>query len=283
MWMNIVGIYKITNIVNGKVYVGQTINFSKRQKDHLYRLISKKHRNPYLQKAFNKYGKDNFKIELITKCEVEKLDELENHYINEYDSMNKKYGYNLVTGGNEYRVFSEDVKRRMSLKKKGIKFTDEHKKRISESRKGIVYSKEIIEKGLLTKKEKLVHVGEKNPNALISDDIAEKIINELIENKSVNEIADKFYVSVDVVNNILYNKSYKHIMTNIRDSLKCRNTNLNESKIERAIQMYSEGISQNKISQELKISRNTLRKELKQRGLDTKVHKNQFVSTPIPR
>ena len=64
------GIYKITNKIDGKCYIGQSSNIKKRFKDHRYDLKYNKHDNPYLQNAYNKYGKDNFKFEIL--CEEKK-------------------------------------------------------------------------------------------------------------------------------------------------------------------------------------------------------------------
>ena len=281
--MSVIGIYKITNQINGKVYIGQTINYKKRSKAHFSYLVSNKHHNMYLQNAFNKHGKDAFAIELIKECSIDELDKLEIEHILEYNASNEVFGYNLIEGGQKYRFFSDDVKKRVSLKLKGRKFTDEHRKRISESQKGKLISKQAIEKMKFTKKKNGSHLGEKNPNALVSDNTAKEIVLSLLEGSSVKELSVKYETTTDTIYNIMYNKSYTHIMTDVRERLKSRTTENNEKKIEEAVQMYLDGHSQNKISQELKISRNTLRREFKKRNLDTKAHKNQFVSKLIPR
>ena len=88
-------IYKITNKVNNKVYIGITVDVKKRFTSHLNSRL-----NYPLYKAFNKYGKDNFKFEIIKECETR--DEacfLEKKYIAEYKSNIKKYGYNQTSGG----------------------------------------------------------------------------------------------------------------------------------------------------------------------------------------
>ena len=86
-------IYKITNTVNNKSYIGQTrqsIQF--RWNQH----TSKKD-NTYFHNAIKKYGKDNFNIEILEECDVSKLDEREIFYIAKYDTF--KNGYNLTIGG----------------------------------------------------------------------------------------------------------------------------------------------------------------------------------------
>ena len=54
------GIYKILNKSNGKCYIGSSCNLNKRKYQHFNSLMKNKHYNLYLQKSFNKYGKDNF-------------------------------------------------------------------------------------------------------------------------------------------------------------------------------------------------------------------------------
>lgn len=71
----ICGIYKIVNLVNRKILIGQSINITGRWYTHKWEAKNNKHDNPYFQKAWNKYGENNFKIEIITECPIEKLDE----------------------------------------------------------------------------------------------------------------------------------------------------------------------------------------------------------------
>lgn len=77
-------IYKIQNSVNGKFYVGSTINLSARRQEHFRDLTLNKHHSKALQRAFNKYGKDSFTFEIIEFVEDEtKLIEIEQFYIDE--------------------------------------------------------------------------------------------------------------------------------------------------------------------------------------------------------
>ncbi|HSH35485.1 GIY-YIG nuclease family protein [Schnuerera sp.] len=275
--MKIVGIYKITNLIDGKVYIGQTVNYNKRKKRHLSSLKNGNHHNEHLQRAFDKHGEDSFKIELIKKCNIEELDKLERYYIKELDACNHDKGYNMMYGGQRYRNFTKEVRLKMSEAGKGRKFTDEHKKKIGLAHKGRKLSQEHIIKISATKKKTKIHCGEKNPNALISDSVAKKIIMDLLANMAVKDIANKYQVSSDVVYNIMHNKSYSHIMPDVREELKNRTSVLQDEKIETAINLYLQGHSQNEISKTLNISRNTLRKELKARNINPQIHVNQYI------
>lgn len=90
-------IYKITNRVNGKVYIGQTrFTVEHRFKQHL-KNYNIEHRKQPLYKAFAEYGIENFIVEPIEKVDCDKLDEREIYWIAYYDSF--KNGYNANRGG----------------------------------------------------------------------------------------------------------------------------------------------------------------------------------------
>ena len=94
-------IYKITNLVNGKIYIGQTIQkIENRFQAHVQQAYSKNKPKYYLHNAILKYGEDNFIIEQIDKAEtVEELNQLEIMYIKFYKTNNPHYGYNMTKGG----------------------------------------------------------------------------------------------------------------------------------------------------------------------------------------
>jgi len=93
------GIYKITNNINNKVYIGQSINIEQRWKNHKH--FEKERENYPLYKAFQKYGINNFSFEIIEECEPEELNEKEEYWINYYDSYDN--GYNQTSGGDGRR------------------------------------------------------------------------------------------------------------------------------------------------------------------------------------
>lgn len=89
-------IYKITNTLNGKIYIGQTsTTIEQRWKQHIR--DSKRYLDRPLYRAFNKYGIDAFKIEIIEKCSSDKVNERECFWIAYYNSY--YYGYNATLGG----------------------------------------------------------------------------------------------------------------------------------------------------------------------------------------
>lgn len=90
----IVGIYKILNKVNNKVYIGSSYNIHKRFYDHLRNLRANKHINKHLQSSYNKYGESAFEFTIIVKIKKKILRKIEQIYINKYKSDNPKYGYN---------------------------------------------------------------------------------------------------------------------------------------------------------------------------------------------
>lgn len=67
------GIYKFTNLVNGKIYIGQSVDIERRLNEH------KRRNEQRIDKAIKKYGFENFNFEIIELCSPDKLDELENY------------------------------------------------------------------------------------------------------------------------------------------------------------------------------------------------------------
>lgn len=93
-----IGIYRITNIISGKVYIGSSKRLLDRKTDHIRDLTNNKHRNRYLQKAFNKYGADAFSYEILELREnTENLIYIENQWIKRCNSASASHGYNIRT------------------------------------------------------------------------------------------------------------------------------------------------------------------------------------------
>lgn len=153
------GIYIIENIVDKKKYVGSAKNFKKRWYTHKYALNNNTHDNSYLQKAWNKYGANNFNFKILEEVEHRNLIKREQHYIDLLDVCNRSIGYNLApTAGNTLGFkFTDESKLKMSLIKKdkpstrkNYKMSNETKEKIGEANKisqlGRIHTEETINK-----------------------------------------------------------------------------------------------------------------------------------------
>lgn len=96
----ICGIYKITNTLNGKCYIGQSVDIYKRWAEHKSNWMQSSQRNKCLYRAFRKYGIDNFTFEILQKCKKDKLDEREEYWIKKLNSFHG--GYNMNSGGHSH-------------------------------------------------------------------------------------------------------------------------------------------------------------------------------------
>lgn len=122
--INTAGIYYITNNINGKGYIGQSLMLHKRLMDHLYCSTRKSHKNRYpLYLALNKYGIENFELTIIESFEKDnntiqeqknKLNDLEVLYIKKYNTFGE--GYNQTIGGSSTSgyVFNDAVRKKLS-------------------------------------------------------------------------------------------------------------------------------------------------------------------------
>ena len=91
----ICGIYKISNIINGKFYIGSSKDINHRWREHLKQLRNFKHPNAHLQSSWEKYDDEEiFQLSIVEECIQDKLLEREQHYIDTTKCYNKKIGYN---------------------------------------------------------------------------------------------------------------------------------------------------------------------------------------------
>jgi len=140
------GIYKILNLINNKVYIGSTLHsLRKRWSHHKSALSNQTHRNPYLQKAWNKHGKSAFEFSIIEECDKnysqKLLREKEDYWMKFYDSQNPLKGYNLMTSA--FPTHSESSKLKTSEAMKGNKnpmygkkHSEETKRKMAAAQKG---------------------------------------------------------------------------------------------------------------------------------------------------
>lgn len=144
-WCNV--IYKFTNLVNNKIYIGQTRKrFRDRLSDHIWQMNNKP---CYFHKALQKYGLSNFDIEILEHCEnILDLNNLEIYWIDYYNSTNRDLGYNLTKGGSGKNLYingkkynhkdTVETKKKKSISAKLKWMDDDYRKRYKLSRKEYV-------------------------------------------------------------------------------------------------------------------------------------------------
>lgn len=141
------GIYQIRNIINGKVYVGQSINCKKRNREHFSQLKNNSHCCIRLQRSYFKHGASNFRFEVLEFCPADILTEREQFYM---DAARCTGMYNTAPAAGSLRGITKTPEQRLkiSLANKGKKKTAEMRAAMSASRKGQKRSAESIRKGI---------------------------------------------------------------------------------------------------------------------------------------
>jgi len=231
-------IYIIKNKVNNKVYVGQTIKtIVARFSQHKYYAETNRGKCLKLERAINKHGSENFYIEILDTSENQEVaNDLEKHYIKQYNSISQ--GYNIKEGGANGPLpqsvkdkisaaqlgelnhmygkhLTDETKQKISVKISGenhplygTHHSEETRKLISESNmgresvwKGTNLPKGTANKISQTRKEKKVAVGENNPAAKLNLNQVEEI-KLLIPQMKYKNIASKYEVSISTIQRI---------------------------------------------------------------------------------
>lgn len=181
--MKICGIYKITNLVNGKCYIGQAKDCYDRFSEHrsASRCPKDKAYNFNIHKAMRKYGINNFSFEIIEKCSKEELNEKEQYWVSYFDSY--RNGYNSTIGGQA--IYSELI-----------------------SKEHILKSTKILEE--LNKNQK----NENHPRAKLTKEQVIDIRTRYINGEKINTIYQDYqsiYPNYQCFKNVCTGRSYKTI------------------------------------------------------------------------
>ena len=257
-----IGIYKIVNKINGKVYIGQTgENFQRRYLFHNWKLCNNIHDNQHLQKSWNKYGKDNFQFEIVEELkDSSMLNDREIYWIKYYRENGNCY--NIQDGGQpkclhhyisaESRKHVGEINRQRML---GTKLSEETKHKMSESRKG-----------------KRVY----RHNDLLSDEQARQIKQMLVDGYSTYEIRIQLDIPYKAVNGILSSNTYSSIKVDgwneFRQNRKMskgkpignrhalRHNQKTDEEIVKIRQLYNKYQNISAVAKELNIGRGTVKK-----------------------
>jgi len=227
-------IYKTTNLLNGKIYIGQT----RKNNENYYgsgKLISK---------AIKKYGKDNFLKEILCRCNsLEELNKMEVYWISYYNSTNNDIGYNIEKGGasdhfvknrkNNKYIFTQKHKENISKGSKNKIITKKHRENIAKNHhdvsgeKNPMYNKKhsqtvkdfikelntgrVVSKdtrALLSSQRK----GEQNSNAKLTKNQVVEIRKKYLEDGlSLHELAKLYHVQYPCIHKIVQYKTWKNV------------------------------------------------------------------------
>ena len=134
-----IGIYKIISPSN-RIYIGQSIRLEERLLEY------KKQKNcngqPKLFNSFIKYGVENHKIEILEECTIEELNIKERYWQDFYNVITKGLNCILTNTTDKKAVFCLEVRKKMSISRKGKKQSNEHIDKRVISKKGYIHSKE---------------------------------------------------------------------------------------------------------------------------------------------
>ncbi|KKN00203.1 hypothetical protein LCGC14_1140130 [marine sediment metagenome] len=167
------GIYAIRNNINGKAYIGSSVNLHRRKNTHFNDLRSNRHYNCYLQRAWNKYGEENFIFEVLEYVSEEnQLIEKEKTWIanssneiyNLMEVVEKDFRASIETrqklsAAGKGRIVSEETRQKLSKVHKGRIIPKETRQKMSEVRKGITLSEETRKRMSLAQKRRFVRDG----------------------------------------------------------------------------------------------------------------------------
>lgn len=224
-----IGIYKITNKTNNKVYIGQSTDIEKRWGEHKRNAFNSNTHTYYypLYLAIRKYGLDNFVFEVIEECSTENLTKQEQYWMDYYNSLDGNYGYNLVPAENAKRgehcnwaVLTnfqveqiENLLQQTTIPMTQIaKMYQVSSSCIEDINKGRSRTKDNLQYPLRTNTRSIGHRGELQNTAILSE-------NEVIEirNRYVNEELQNIYedyknrISFAGFKKIVYGATWKHL------------------------------------------------------------------------
>ena len=287
-----IGIYMLRNEIDGKIYIGQSTNLEKRNKQHKNALLNNRHFNEHLQKAYNKYG-NVFKFIIIELCSEEELDDKELYWINKFNSLNKKYGYNILSGGKQFKCHSQESKNKIRNANQGSnnKLTLKDVINIKRSLVTDYNTVKLAEQYNVTKAtiskigtcKNWVWVESELNNELINrkDILKSKVISEWKNNKSASQISKENSIGMKQICNIL------------SDEIKNKELKIKERNLE-IIKDYKNGMSKTDIINKYNISKTTFVRitsniynkkrndliakvvEMKKQGISTKEIANKF-------
>ena len=226
------GIYKIENLINHHVYIGQSKNIYSRYFNHhkcdCYNQNSSAY-NYQIYQAIRKYGENNFSIEVVELCDESLLNEKEIFWIQYYDSF--KNGYNATEGGQYLSP--------------------------------VIHSPEAEEKRRITREQNQSLKGQNHPRAKLTNDEVIKIRQRYIDGESIDQIYEDYkniYTNKQSFRRVVLGKTYKFV-GNIpqKDEIRYTNAKLTNDQVREIRRRYEEeNISFAKLGKEYSLSASSI-------------------------
>lgn len=139
------GVYLITCTTNNKIYIGSSVNITRRWHWHKTALRRRKHHSVLLQRAWNKYGEECFTFSVLEKCKPSECLKREQVWLDALCACDPSRGYNTArntSAPTKGRAISAEHRAKIGAAHKGMKRPPEHGRKISEARKGKPLSEE---------------------------------------------------------------------------------------------------------------------------------------------
>lgn len=202
-------IYLCKNLINEKVYIGQTVQKLQRRIDH--HLQDAKKDNLYFHKAIIKYGKDNFKWSILEdNIQIDILDEKEMYYISKYESNISEKGYNLTNGGRDAIISSKLKEEQVESIKDLLLNTKQSLTSIANDFNISIYAISDINNGKSWKTNIEYPIRKTNRAKRLPTKIVESIIQELIlDELPTMKIAEKHNINFTTVIDIMNGRIHK--------------------------------------------------------------------------
>lgn len=240
-------IYKITNKVNGMSYIGQTrytVEFRWKQHQH-------KKDNTYFHNAIQKYGVENFQVEILEECEYKDLDSKEIFYIAKYNTFEK--GYNLTIGG--------DGRRKIISDNQYEEISELYLSGFSSNKIATLYD---VDKATILKILHIQGIKLRSNTLNINNQELQELIKDYQFGFSLKELAKRYDCSPTGLKEFLLKKGV---------DLRIRYSVLEDSeKQEQIINCYLSGKTYSYIKKEYCISESTIKKILSLHGIATTKH-----------
>ena len=216
-------VYKIENIYNGMIYIGQSVDYKHRICGHNYALRHNKHSNKLMQKHYNDMGSNCFRFSILEECDKKNLLELETNYINLFGGIecsnlynkcdlsghNKSYKENQAKAQLGVHTISESGKLRISLANKNKIITEEQKIKIRNNAKinsnyGMKNKKHSNEAKLKMHNAKVgMYKGSLNPNYKYTPDFINNLKKEYNICKNYAELGRRYNISPITISSLI--------------------------------------------------------------------------------